>query len=150
MLQESRRRVKLEKKEPLVESQLFIMELARELNRICQVTSPLPPFCATQTSTCSTMLYALFCMSSEQRSSILSHVWTSEDVWPPAVCRDFIVEWAAVLEKRVKVRHFLACWLFRAMSDSNQVSSYNILSKKSFKTEESAVLCHTKNYLTLP
>ncbi|KAK1881146.1 E3 ubiquitin-protein ligase TRIM39 [Dissostichus eleginoides] len=74
LLQESRKRVKLEKKEPLVESQLFIMELARELNKICQ------------------------------RSSILSHIWTSEDVWPPAVCRDFIVEWAAVLEKRVKPR----------------------------------------------
>ncbi|KAI4796046.1 hypothetical protein KUCAC02_029475 [Chaenocephalus aceratus] len=74
MMKECLQRVKLEKKEPLVESQLFIMELARELNRICQ------------------------------RSSILSHVWTSEDVWPPAVCRDFIVEWAAVLEKRVKPR----------------------------------------------
>lgn len=36
--QESRKRVKLEKKEPLVESQLFIMELARELNKICQVS----------------------------------------------------------------------------------------------------------------
>lgn len=40
LLQESRKRVKLEKKEPLVESQLFIMELARELNKICQVSSP--------------------------------------------------------------------------------------------------------------
>lgn len=39
LLQESRKRVKLEKKEPLVESQLFIMELARELNKICQVSS---------------------------------------------------------------------------------------------------------------
>lgn len=39
--QESRKRVKLERKEPLVESQLFIMELARELNKICQV-SPQP------------------------------------------------------------------------------------------------------------
>lgn len=42
LLQESRKRVKLEKKEPLVESQLFIMELARELNKICQVSAPLP------------------------------------------------------------------------------------------------------------
>ncbi|XP_063749174.1 butyrophilin subfamily 1 member A1 isoform X1 [Eleginops maclovinus] len=73
-LKESRKRVKLEKKEPLVESQLFIMELARELNKICQ------------------------------RSSILSHIWTSEDVWPAAVCRDFIVEWAAELEQRVQPR----------------------------------------------
>lgn len=35
--QESRKQVKLQKKEPLVESQLFIMELSRELNKICQV-----------------------------------------------------------------------------------------------------------------
>ncbi|XP_041830244.1 butyrophilin subfamily 1 member A1 isoform X2 [Melanotaenia boesemani] len=70
-LKESRKKVKHEKKEPLVESQLFIMELARELNRICQ------------------------------RSNILEHIWTCEDVWPASVCRDFIVDWAAVLETRV-------------------------------------------------
>ncbi|XP_030610381.1 butyrophilin subfamily 1 member A1 isoform X2 [Archocentrus centrarchus] len=73
-LKESRKRVKLDKKEPLVESQLFIMELARELNRICQ------------------------------RSNMLCHIWTGEDIWPANVCRDFIVEWAAVLEKRVQPR----------------------------------------------
>ncbi|XP_061563989.1 butyrophilin subfamily 1 member A1 [Cololabis saira] len=71
-LKESRKKVKHEKKEPLVESQLFIMELARELNRICQ------------------------------KSNILGHIWTCEDVWPASVCRDFIVDWAAVLEKRVQ------------------------------------------------
>ncbi|KAF6736770.1 E3 ubiquitin-protein ligase TRIM39 [Oryzias melastigma] len=71
-LKGSRRRVTQEKKEPLVESQLFIMELARELNRVCQ------------------------------RSNILAHIWTCEDVWPPRVCRDFIVDWAAVLERRVQ------------------------------------------------
>ncbi|KAM4524497.1 butyrophilin subfamily 1 member A1 isoform 1-T1 [Odontesthes bonariensis] len=71
-LKESRRRVKHEKTEPLVESQLFIMELARELNRICQ------------------------------RSNVLAHIWTCEDIWPASVCRDFIVDWAAVLEKRVQ------------------------------------------------
>ncbi|XP_068439426.1 erythroid membrane-associated protein [Clinocottus analis] len=73
-LKESRKRVKLERKEPLVESQLFIMELARELNKICQ------------------------------RSNLLGHIWTSEDIWPASVCRDFIVEWAAVLEQRVQPR----------------------------------------------
>ncbi|KAM7371206.1 hypothetical protein PAMP_010697 [Pampus punctatissimus] len=73
-LKESRKRVRHEKKEPLVESQLFIMELARELNKICQ------------------------------RSSILGHIWTSEDIWPASVCRDFIVEWATVLETRVQPR----------------------------------------------
>lgn len=46
VLQESRKRVRLEKKEPLVESQLFIMELARELNKICQVSSPSLSFLA--------------------------------------------------------------------------------------------------------
>ncbi|KAM9426739.1 uncharacterized protein KZ484_022061 [Pholidichthys leucotaenia] len=71
---ESRRKVKLDKKEPLVESQLFIMELARELNRICL------------------------------RSNVLGHIWTCEDIWPAGVCRSFIVEWAAVLEKRVQPR----------------------------------------------
>ncbi|KAM6951481.1 E3 ubiquitin-protein ligase TRIM69 [Aplochiton taeniatus] len=71
-LKESRKRVRHEKKEPLVESQLFIMELARELNRICQ------------------------------RSNVLGHIWTCEDRWPPSVCRGFIVEWAAVLEKRMQ------------------------------------------------
>ncbi|XP_068613367.1 erythroid membrane-associated protein-like [Brachionichthys hirsutus] len=73
-LKETRKRVKLEKKELLVESQLFIMELARELNRICQ------------------------------SSNILCHIWTSEDIWPASVCRDFIVEWSAVLEKRPQPR----------------------------------------------
>uniref|UniRef100_A0A672I8U5 Zgc:194990 n=1 Tax=Salarias fasciatus TaxID=181472 RepID=A0A672I8U5_SALFA len=59
-LKESRKKVKLDKKEPLVESQLFIMELARELNRICQ------------------------------RSNILSHIWTGEDIWPSGVFSSFI------------------------------------------------------------
>ncbi|XP_034426974.1 erythroid membrane-associated protein [Hippoglossus hippoglossus] len=77
-LKESRKRVKLEKKELPLESQLFIMELARELNKICQ------------------------------RSNVLSHIWTSEDIWQPSVCRDFIVEWAAVLEKRVQPRVILS------------------------------------------
>ncbi|XP_026206788.1 SPRY_PRY_C-I_1 domain-containing protein [Anabas testudineus] len=77
-LKESRKRVRHEKKEPLVESQLFIMELARELNKICQ------------------------------RSNVLSHIWTSEDIWPAAVCRDFITEWAAVLEERVQPRIILS------------------------------------------
>ncbi|XP_061823203.1 uncharacterized protein [Nerophis lumbriciformis] len=71
-LRESRKRVRLDKKEPLLESQLFIMELARELNKICQ------------------------------RSDVLQHIWTCEDTWPAGLCRDFIVEWAAVLEKKVQ------------------------------------------------
>ncbi|KAL0984051.1 hypothetical protein UPYG_G00136460 [Umbra pygmaea] len=74
-LKESRKKVKNEKKKPLVESQLFIMELARELSRLCQ-----------------------------QRSNVLAHIWTSEDTWHPSLCREFIVEWAAVLENRVQTR----------------------------------------------
>ncbi|XP_077482324.1 butyrophilin subfamily 3 member A1 [Stigmatopora argus] len=73
-LKESRKRVKLEKKEPLLESQLFIMELAREVSKICQ------------------------------RSNVLQHIWAGQDVWPPALCRDFIVEWAAVLENKVQAK----------------------------------------------
>uniref|UniRef100_A0A8C1K7Y6 Zgc:194990 n=1 Tax=Cyprinus carpio TaxID=7962 RepID=A0A8C1K7Y6_CYPCA len=67
-LKETRKRVKHVKKEPFTESQLLIMELARELNRICQ------------------------------RSDILAHIWTGEDVWPPHACREFIVETANILE----------------------------------------------------
>ncbi|XP_029484768.1 butyrophilin subfamily 1 member A1-like [Oncorhynchus nerka] len=77
-LKESRKKGTDEKKEPLVESQLFIMELARELNRLCQ------------------------------RSKVLAHIWTSEDNWPPSVCRHFIVEWAAVLEKSGQLRSMQA------------------------------------------
>uniref|UniRef100_A0A8C9R1J2 Zgc:194990 n=1 Tax=Scleropages formosus TaxID=113540 RepID=A0A8C9R1J2_SCLFO len=71
-LKESRKRAKTGKKEPLVESQLFIMELARELNRVCQ------------------------------KSNVLTHIWTCEDTWPPALCRAFILEWASVLESKQK------------------------------------------------
>lgn len=34
---------------------------------------------------------------------MLSHIWTSEDTWPAATCRDFIMEWSAVLDKRTQV-----------------------------------------------
>ncbi|KAM8889712.1 butyrophilin subfamily 1 member A1 [Synchiropus picturatus] len=73
-LKESRKRVRLEKKERLEESQIFIMELARELNRICQ------------------------------RSDILSHIWTNKDIWPANVCREFIVAWSDILEKKLQTK----------------------------------------------
>ncbi|KAL7829105.1 hypothetical protein SRHO_G00327390 [Serrasalmus rhombeus] len=69
-LKESRRRVQIERREPLTESQLFIMELARELTWICQ------------------------------RSDVLAHIWTGEDIWPPGVCKEFIVETASILEMK--------------------------------------------------
>ncbi|XP_037134794.1 butyrophilin-like protein 9 isoform X1 [Syngnathus acus] len=71
-LKESSKRARLGKKEQLVESQLFIMELARELSRICQ------------------------------RANVLQHIWAGEDVWPAGTCRDFIAEWAAAVEKKVQ------------------------------------------------
>ncbi|XP_034050307.1 E3 ubiquitin-protein ligase TRIM21 isoform X2 [Thalassophryne amazonica] len=73
-LKDSQKRVKLETTAPLMESQLFMMELTRDLNKICQ------------------------------GSSVLSHIWTSEDLWPAGTCRDFIVDWSAVLEKIVQPR----------------------------------------------
>ncbi|XP_055025005.2 butyrophilin subfamily 1 member A1 isoform X2 [Misgurnus anguillicaudatus] len=71
-LKETRKKVKHVKKEPLTESQLFIMELARELNRLCR------------------------------RSDILAHIWMGEDVWPPHTCRKFIVETANILGMKEK------------------------------------------------
>lgn len=59
LLQDSRKRVKLEKKEPLVESQIFIMELARELNKICQVC-PSPPSSLSNADKPTSKLYLTF------------------------------------------------------------------------------------------
>uniref|UniRef100_A0A4W4GFW5 B30.2/SPRY domain-containing protein n=1 Tax=Electrophorus electricus TaxID=8005 RepID=A0A4W4GFW5_ELEEL len=67
-LKEPRRRTRWERQEPLSESQLFIMELARELTWICQ------------------------------KSDVLVHIWTGEDIWPPAMCRQFIKETASILQ----------------------------------------------------
>lgn len=71
-LKESRRRVKNERREQLTENQLFIMELARELTWICQ------------------------------RSDILAHIWTGEDIWPPGLCKEFIIQTASILEMKEK------------------------------------------------
>ncbi|XP_015211568.1 butyrophilin subfamily 3 member A1 isoform X2 [Lepisosteus oculatus] len=68
--EDSRKKARLEKKEPLVECQLFVMELARELNRVCQ------------------------------GSDVLKHIWMSEDIWTPTECQKFILDWAAVLENK--------------------------------------------------
>ncbi|XP_066561001.1 erythroid membrane-associated protein isoform X2 [Amia ocellicauda] len=63
-----------EKKEPLVECQLFVMELAREVNRVCQ------------------------------SSDILRHIWMNEDIWSPEECRTFILEWATVIESKTPMQ----------------------------------------------
>ncbi|XP_036408930.1 E3 ubiquitin-protein ligase TRIM21-like [Megalops cyprinoides] len=70
-LKESREKAENEKKKALVESQLFIMELARDLSRLCQ------------------------------RTEVLKHIWSCEDIWPPHVCRAFILDWASQLENQV-------------------------------------------------
>ncbi len=67
--QETRKRVKLEKKEPLVESQLFIMELARELNKICQVSSAPDPFFLSLTLMSLQQVYYLYFYPRGQTSS---------------------------------------------------------------------------------
>ncbi|XP_066500686.1 E3 ubiquitin-protein ligase TRIM21 [Hoplias malabaricus] len=72
-LKESRRRTKIERRESLTESQLFVMELARELSWICQ------------------------------KADVLAHIWTGEDTWPPAVCDQFIMEIASILEMKENV-----------------------------------------------
>ncbi|CAB1342100.1 unnamed protein product [Coregonus sp. 'balchen'] len=69
-LKESRKRAKNEKREPLEANQLFIVELARDLNRVCQ------------------------------RSEVLENIWKLEDIWPTPLCRAFILEWASLLESK--------------------------------------------------
>ncbi|XP_010872351.1 butyrophilin subfamily 1 member A1-like isoform X1 [Esox lucius] len=69
-LKESRKRAKNEKRESLDENQLFIMELARDLNRVCL------------------------------RSEVLQNIWNQEDIWPIPLCRAFILDWASVLESK--------------------------------------------------
>ncbi|CAL8310220.1 unnamed protein product [Arctogadus glacialis] len=69
-LKESRRRARDEKLEPLEEDQLFVVDLARDLSRVCQ------------------------------RSGVLEQVWNQEDVWPVISCKAFILEWAFMLESK--------------------------------------------------
>lgn len=69
-LKESRKRVKNERKEPLEENQLFIVELARDLARVCQNTE------------------------------VLEHIWSLEDTWPTPLCQDFILQWASMMESK--------------------------------------------------
>ncbi|KAL0993396.1 hypothetical protein UPYG_G00107280 [Umbra pygmaea] len=69
-LKESRKRAKNEKKEPLEENLLFIMELARDVNRVCQ------------------------------RSEVLEKIWNGEDTWSTSLCRAFILDWSSLLESK--------------------------------------------------
>lgn len=69
-LKESHKRAKAEKQEPLDENQLFVVELARDLNRVCQ------------------------------KSEVLEYIWNLEDTWPTPLCQAFILEWACMLESK--------------------------------------------------
>ncbi|XP_063077571.1 E3 ubiquitin-protein ligase TRIM50 [Engraulis encrasicolus] len=69
-LKENRKRAKNEKREPLDESQLFIAQLAKDLSRVMQ------------------------------RTEVLEHVSSGEDVWPSLNCRAATLEWAALLESK--------------------------------------------------
>ncbi|XP_029945377.1 butyrophilin subfamily 3 member A1 [Salarias fasciatus] len=69
-IKESHYRAKKEKREPLDEDQLFIVDLARNLNRVCQ------------------------------KSGVLEHIWNQDDDWPTPLCRAFIVQWASMLESK--------------------------------------------------
>lgn len=67
---EFRKKSKNEKQEPLDDSQEFIVNLAKDLGRVCQ------------------------------KSEVLEHISRCEDVWPVLTCRAVILEWASVLESK--------------------------------------------------
>ncbi|XP_062840997.1 butyrophilin subfamily 3 member A3 [Trichomycterus rosablanca] len=69
-LKESRKKAKDEKREPLNEIQEFIVNLSKDLNRVCQ------------------------------RSEVLEYISSCEDVWPTLTCTAFILEWASMLESK--------------------------------------------------
>ncbi|XP_034045925.1 butyrophilin subfamily 1 member A1 [Thalassophryne amazonica] len=69
-LKESHNRAKKEKRAPLEEDQVFIVELAKELSRVCQ------------------------------KSAVLVHICNHDDLWPTPLCKTFIQEWASVLESK--------------------------------------------------
>ncbi|XP_049924516.1 butyrophilin subfamily 3 member A3 [Epinephelus moara] len=69
-IKESHKRAKNGKREPLDEDQLFVVDLARDLSRVCQ------------------------------RSAVLEHIWNLDDTWPTALCRMIILQWASMLESK--------------------------------------------------
>ncbi|CAK6963287.1 butyrophilin subfamily 3 member A3 [Scomber scombrus] len=69
-IKESHYRAKRERLEPLDEDQLFLVELARDMSRVCQ------------------------------RSDVLEHIWNQDDTWPTPLCWTFILEWASMLESK--------------------------------------------------
>ncbi|XP_029014250.1 E3 ubiquitin-protein ligase TRIM69 isoform X1 [Betta splendens] len=71
-IKESHKKAKKDRTEPLNDDQLFVVDLARDLSRVCQ------------------------------RSAVLEHIWNLEDTWPTLLCRAFILQWASVLETKTR------------------------------------------------
>lgn len=69
-IKESHKRAKNDKRECLDEDQLFVVELAKELSRVCQ------------------------------RSAVLEHIWNQDDIWPTPLCRSFVLQWASMLDSK--------------------------------------------------
>ena len=125
-IQESHKRAQREKREPLDEDQLFLMDLARDLSRVCQVTSHSskqkrfwpwmfqnisflcpnnkwragrPHWFVSASITSPSLLSAL----PLQRSTVLENIWKLDDTWPTSLCRTFILQWASMLESKVLI-----------------------------------------------
>ncbi|CAL1588921.1 unnamed protein product [Knipowitschia caucasica] len=73
-IKEVHKKNKKDKTEPLDEDQLFIGELAKEINRVCQ------------------------------RSEVLEHIWNHDDTWSALLCRFTILEWATILEQKKRMQ----------------------------------------------
>ncbi|XP_041832149.1 butyrophilin subfamily 3 member A3 [Melanotaenia boesemani] len=69
-IKESHKKAKKEKRECLDEDQLFVVELAKDLSRVCQ------------------------------RSAVLEHIWNQDDIWSTSLCSSFILQWASMLESK--------------------------------------------------
>lgn len=100
--QESHKRAQREKAESLDEDQLFVAELARDLERVCQVRA-----CEWHQSSCgweqpanNVKTRSLSSALPLQRSEVLEHIWKQDDIWPTPLCRTFIWQWASVLESK--------------------------------------------------
>ncbi|XP_072298637.1 butyrophilin subfamily 3 member A3 [Eucyclogobius newberryi] len=69
-IKEVHKKNKRDKTEPLDEDQLFIVDLAKDINRVCQ------------------------------KSEALEHIWNLDDTWSTLLCRFTILEWGNILERK--------------------------------------------------
>lgn len=100
--QESHKRAQRDKVESLDEDQLFVAELARDLERVCQVTAPEWDQSSSgwEQSANNVKTRSLSSGLPLQRSAVLEHIWKQDDIWPTPLCRTFIWQWASVLESK--------------------------------------------------